>query len=56
MSDDILINYIAFNFLGFKRPNFVSEILTVPNMKSFGLEHQNHKNLIQQYKVTHTKN
>jgi len=51
-----MIYYMAFNFLGFKRPNFGSEILTEPNMNSFGLEQGNHKNLIQKYNVIHTKN
>jgi hypothetical protein len=51
-----MVHYIAFNFLVFQMPNFGSEILKVSNMTSFGLEHQKHKNLIQQYKVKHTKN
>ena len=51
-----MIHYIAFKFLGFKRPNFGSEILTEPNMNSFGMEYRNNKNLIYQYKVKHTKN
>jgi hypothetical protein len=50
-----MIYFIAFNFLGFKRPNFDCEILTVTNTKSFGLERRNHKKLIKLYKVTHKK-
>jgi len=50
-----MICNIAFNFIGFKRLSCGSEICTVPNMKYFGLEHQNHKKFLHQYKFTNTK-
>jgi len=45
-----IYTFHCFTLLGFKMPNFDGEILTVTKIKSFVMEHRNHKTFIQQYK------